>query len=164
MKSKHHIVPRFAGGDNNEDNLIIVSEQMHIALHKDRWNVLGRMGDYIAFKMMEGSLPYEEARREACRARMLRDNPAKKPEVRKKLSENNCQHRKEIRLKNSRAKKGKNNPWYGKKNPEHSKRMSGKGNPMYGVEVPKKECPFCGKIVDIRNYGRYHGQKCKKII
>ena len=47
---------------------------------------------------------------------------------------------------------------------EERKKMygqSGPKNPMYGVEVPKKECPHCGKTVDIRNYSRYHGDKCK---
>jgi hypothetical protein len=37
----------------------------------------------------------------------------------------------------------------------------GTKNPMYGVEVPREQCPHCNKIVDIRNYSRYHGDKCK---
>ena len=37
----------------------------------------------------------------------------------------------------------------------------GELNPMFGKEVPKKICPHCGKNVDIRNYARYHGDKCK---
>jgi len=28
-------------------------------------------------------------------------------------------------------------------------------------QLPKKECPHCSKIMDIGNYGRYHGDKCK---
>lgn len=25
----------------------------------------------------------------------------------------------------------------------------------------KKECPYCNKIIDVANYARYHGEKCK---
>jgi len=168
MKLKHHIIPKHSGGTNDKDNIIIISPKMHIALHKDRWKVLGEMGDYIAWKMMMGGIVYEEARREAARARMLRDNPAKRPEVRKKLSENNSQRRKEVRLKNSLAKKKLradpsstyNTEEYRKKRSEISK---GKNNPMYGKAVPKKICEFCKKEIDIRNYSRWHGEKCKKI-
>lgn len=28
-------------------------------------------------------------------------------------------------------------------------------------KAPKKECPYCGKIMDASNYGRYHGDMCK---
>lgn len=28
-------------------------------------------------------------------------------------------------------------------------------------QLPKKECPHCAKIMDVGNYGRYHGNKCK---
>ncbi len=27
--------------------------------------------------------------------------------------------------------------------------------------LPRKECPHCSKIMDVGNYGRYHGDKCK---
>jgi hypothetical protein len=28
-------------------------------------------------------------------------------------------------------------------------------------QLPKKECPHCAKIMDVGNYGRYHGDRCK---
>lgn len=28
-------------------------------------------------------------------------------------------------------------------------------------QLPKKECPHCNKVMDVGNYGRYHGEKCK---
>ena len=37
----------------------------------------------------------------------------------------------------------------------------GEKNPMYGKSVPKKICPHCNKEVDIRNFARSHGNKCK---
>jgi hypothetical protein len=37
----------------------------------------------------------------------------------------------------------------------------GEKNPMYGKPVPRKVCPHCDKEVDIRNYARSHGDRCK---
>jgi hypothetical protein len=28
-------------------------------------------------------------------------------------------------------------------------------------QLPKKECPHCAKVMDVGNYGRYHGDKCQ---
>jgi group I intron endonuclease len=44
---------------------------------------------------------------------------------------------------------------------ENHSDVSGSKNPMYGRPVPKKECPYCGTIMDIRNYSKYHGYKCQ---
>jgi hypothetical protein len=38
---------------------------------------------------------------------------------------------------------------------------AGEKNPMYGKPVPKKVCPHCTKEVDIRNYSRSHGDRCR---
>lgn len=38
---------------------------------------------------------------------------------------------------------------------------NGEKNPMYGKPVPKKVCPHCNKEVDIRNYARSHGDRCR---
>lgn len=38
---------------------------------------------------------------------------------------------------------------------------TGEKNNSYGKPVPKKECPHCGKNVDIRNFARSHGDRCK---
>lgn len=37
----------------------------------------------------------------------------------------------------------------------------GENNHSFGKEVPKKVCPHCNKNVDIRNYARSHGDKCR---
>ena len=41
-------------------------------------------------------------------------------------------HTEEAKLKNRLASLGPNNPQYGKKRPEHSKKLKGKNNPCYG--------------------------------
>ena len=40
---------------------------------------------------------------------------------------------------------GENNPMFGKKRPEHSKKMSGKNNPMFGVRITGENHHFFGK-------------------
>lgn len=37
----------------------------------------------------------------------------------------------------------------------------GSANPSFGKPVPTKSCPHCNIIVDIRNYSRSHGDKCR---
>lgn len=39
--------------------------------------------------------------------------------------------------------------------------FSGKGNPMYGIHLEKILCPHCNRLIDKRNYARWHGNKCK---
>lgn len=78
-------------------------------------------------------------------------------------------HTEESKIKISKANKGKLAPNKGIKHSEGAKEkmkgkrisISGENNPMYGKTVPTKKCPHCGTIMDIRNYSRYHGEKCK---
>jgi len=44
---------------------------------------------------------------------------------------------------------------------DKSEKYMGSGNPTYGKTLEKCKCEICGKIVDIRNYGRWHGKNCK---
>lgn len=39
--------------------------------------------------------------------------------------------------------------------------VAGKNNPMYGVKRGQAPCEHCGKMVDIANYTRWHGERCK---
>jgi hypothetical protein len=65
---------------------------------------------------------------------------------------------------------GENNSMFGRKHKESTIKLikdnhpdvSGENNPMFGIVPEKKKCPFCGKFIDIRNYSRWHGNKCKK--
>lgn len=82
----------------------------------------------------------------------------------------------ERQIRRSKYPRGKDNSFYGKEpwnkgislielySKEETKKkygQPGEKNPMYGVKVPKKKCPHCNKIVDIRNYSRSHNDKCK---
>ena len=97
------------------------------------------------------------------------------------------------RKKRSNSLKGRftgpNNPRYGTKCPEHSKRMSGSNHPrygtnaseiskqkssinnkgkhfgilngMYGKNMPTAKCPHCHREIGLGNYTRWHGNNCK---
>lgn len=44
--------------------------------------------------------------------------------------------------------------------------MSGKKNPMFGKRPSgldsSKTCEYCGKVVNLINFGRWHGDRCKE--
>lgn len=52
---------------------------------------------------------------------------------------------------------GENNPFYNKIHTEETKIKMRKPKKF----VPKKECPYCYKVLDHGNYTKYHGVKCK---
>ncbi len=78
-------------------------------------------------------------------------------------------HSEKSKKKISDANSGENNPWYGKKRPEHSKRMSGENNPFYGKhhseETKKKigenQVDVSGKNNPNAKYTLWDITKCK---
>jgi len=51
---KHHIVPRHAGGDNSEDNLVELTIEDHAIAHRIRYKLYGQIQDKLAWRMLEG--------------------------------------------------------------------------------------------------------------
>jgi hypothetical protein len=52
---------------------------------------------------------------------------------------------------------GEENPFYGKKHSEESRKRMSESH----LAEPKKVCYHCNKIIDVRNFGRWHGDNCK---
>ena len=52
---------------------------------------------------------------------------------------------------------GKENPFYGKTHSTESRKRMSESH----LAEPKKTCYHCNKTVDARNFGRWHGDKCK---
>jgi hypothetical protein len=46
---KHHILPRFDGGQDTNENIIFLTIKDHVIAHWLRWQVLNKSGDKIAF-------------------------------------------------------------------------------------------------------------------
>ncbi len=65
----HHIVPKHLGGDNSADNLTPpISLSLHAALHRDLWENLNNIEDFIAWKALSGLISSEDARIAAVKA------------------------------------------------------------------------------------------------
>lgn len=52
---KHHIIPRYAGGHDGEDNLVTVSFRQHLFLHKLLWKAYRNPEDRCAVAIMGGT-------------------------------------------------------------------------------------------------------------
>lgn len=89
-------------------------------------------------------------------------------------------HTPEALAKIKAASEGENNPMYGRRHSEETRKKIGIKSigrkPRLGVKLSqetkekcrvsalnrtKKDCPHCGKIVDPSNYVRWHGDVCK---
>lgn len=122
---KHHIMPRSFGGDNSKDNLIKLSTREHFIAHYLIYKAIpcfktacvlkmfkaknGRQ--YELFKEFIDNTKSEEERRYMSEYALKGDdNPSKRPEVRKKISESNKKRWQNEDYRNSRV--GKNHPCY----------------------------------------------------
>lgn len=57
LQHRHHIVPRHDGGTDEPENLTPpISVQMHAEFHRDRWEALGQVGDFIAWQTLTGQI------------------------------------------------------------------------------------------------------------
>jgi len=57
---KHHIVPKHMGGTNKPSNLLKVNVPLHAFLHKLLWGEYGKTEDFLAWKMLEGTITNKE--------------------------------------------------------------------------------------------------------
>ena len=57
---KHHILPRYAGGNDSADNLVRLTYRQHTMAHKLLWKAYGNWQDYTAYRMMEKQDPYDK--------------------------------------------------------------------------------------------------------
>ena len=48
----HHIVPKHDGGEDSDDNLIVVTYRQHRILHKVRYKAYKQKGDFLAYNLM----------------------------------------------------------------------------------------------------------------
>lgn len=62
----HHIIPKHMGGTDDPSNLVKVTLEQHINLHKQLWEDLGDIRDFYAWKGLEGRLSKEDRIRLRC--------------------------------------------------------------------------------------------------
>jgi hypothetical protein len=64
MRHKHHIIPKHAGGSDDENNLIEVSLTQHTMWHFANWCLWGRLEDRLAYRGLGGQVQGEELSKE----------------------------------------------------------------------------------------------------
>jgi hypothetical protein len=125
MKSlhKHHIIPKYAGGDNSKENMSPpISTELHAEIHRLYYEEFGKTEDFIAWKSLLG---------QSFKGIIFT------PEVRKKMSQSGKgrifseEHRKNL----SKANKGKT------RSEETKKKLSEshKGNIPWNKGIPQTE-------------------------
>lgn len=60
MKHKHHIIPRYEGGSNLQENLVELSPTQHAMWHYAEWNRKKDKRDYLAWKCLSGQIEKQE--------------------------------------------------------------------------------------------------------
>ena len=102
---KHHIIPRYLGGGNENLNLIHLTFGEHILAHYILYRWKGNLEDKIAYKMMSGQT--EEGRILKQQLAVKKANESNRGEILKELykdkkfTENVVKKRKETMLKNN---------------------------------------------------------------
>ena len=118
----HHIKPKWLGGLDNKDNIVLLTAREHYLAHYLLFKHYGDRSSSAAFHIMNQSCnmdyrdskKYEEVRIWQSKNLSGELNPSKRMDVRKKISE---------------AVKGSNNGMYGR---------TGKSNPAYGMKHSKE--------------------------
>jgi hypothetical protein len=126
----HHIVPRWMGGTDSDDNLVLLTAREHYLAHYLLFLHYKDKPSSVAFHLMNNNInssyrdskKYAELREYQSKKWKGNNNPAKRPDVRKKISE---------------ATKGEKNGMYGR---------TGKLNPAYGMKHSKEFLDYKRKL------------------
>ena len=165
----HHIIPRCMGGDDNKENLVVLTAREHYICHKLLCEIYpGHRGLSDAVWMMANmknehrKISYKVGSREYERLRVECSKRMSEWRMGKKLSE-------ETKIKIGESNRGGNHPFYGKTHTEESKRMIGESrkgkykgadnsNPKKVINIITKEIYDCGKSAwgtDIERHKSY---------
>ena len=60
LTHKHHITPRYMGGNDDDSNIAKVTVTQHAMFHYANWRLWGNREDYIAWKSLAGFYSKEE--------------------------------------------------------------------------------------------------------
>jgi hypothetical protein len=176
LTHKHHILPKHAGGTDEESNIVELSVEDHAKAHRELYETYGRWQDKIAWLALSGRIGKEEI------IRMKQSESAKAtvytPEKRLNMSrgQKGKKHSKETCAKRSVAYTGDGNSFFGKKHSDETKalmseRAQGRilsketkdkiSERTKGIPKPKIACPHCSVVGGIPVMKRHHFDNCK---
>ncbi len=107
---KHHIIPKYMGGTDDESNLVRLTIAEHAQAHLDLYNKYHDVRDHVAYRMLLGQIDKAEA------LKIIQKLPKTK------------QHKKKI----SEAVSGSKNGMYGRKQSDKQKKAASDAN-----KIPK---------------------------
>lgn len=85
----HHIIPRYAGGNDDSSNLIALTPIQHAMWHYASWMRLGDCREFCSYKMLLGDINNPEFRKAAAmRGGLAMKRLAQTEEGQRRLSEN----------------------------------------------------------------------------
>lgn len=177
---KHHIIPKSLGGSDDKNNLVKLTPKEHYICHllltKMTLGLNKRKMTFALHSMLRSSNLHQR----------YRLTSKKYEHIRKIFAIGMSEHMSEI--SKTRNYRGENNPFFGKKHSDHTKKKTSGENhytkrPDYnpqnhpskqpgwaeansraklGRKEPKYVCEYCGKTVGAKgNYVRWHGKNCR---
>jgi len=172
-KHKHHIIPKHAGGSNDQSNIVELSVEEHAQAHKELYEKYNRWQDKVAWKGLSGRIGKEEI------IRMKHSESAKATIYTEEKRRNMSLGQLGKKYPDRKGKcGGEKNNFHGKTHSECSKRKmsdAAKGRLMSeetrrkmskatkGIPKPKIECPHCGKIGGSPQMKRHHFDNCQTL-
>lgn len=179
MKHRHHIIPRHAGGTDDESNIELLTVEEHAEAHRILFEKHGRWQDKVAWHFLSAVITREEARELAYRKGLQEylndevrfENGKRKAALGlrrayaeglepwnkgktdcKQISDNVKRQAKEGNFHNiGDYQRGR------KFDDEHRKKLSEKA-----MMRKKKMCEHCQHEHTPAMYARWHGDKCKQ--
>lgn len=178
---RHHIIPQSLGGTNtnntvfltarehfichrllvkmttgNNKNKMIHALAMMLSINNHQNRIIPSSRVYAYIRTLRMNITGEKHHNYGKR----RSDDWKTERSSKYTGEGNPNFGKRYKIKDTTNynNKRENNPMYGKSQKECTKNLISEKRKL----TMKVECPHCNIIVDICNYGRWHGNKCKQ--
>ena len=181
---RHHIVPKHAGGTNDESNLTApITVGQHAEEHRKLWEQHGRYQDFLAWKALSGFIG-KEVVLELARLHRLKEVICKPVEIcgvrYPSMIEAQIAMGKTWKCLARAIKEGRDPSIRANAEPIHingvfyksqreaerilgiSRAKIGRGNFEGDKRKEQIECPHCGKVGDLLNMNRWHMNNCKQ--
>ena len=155
---KHHIIPKHAGGNDDSNNLVLLTIEEHAEAHRILYEQYSRQEDYLAWRGLTGSIGKDEMIREKCSLNSSRPG--------KLNTFYGMKHTEETKQKISAKRKGHSDNKGIPKSEEHKKKISERRKAeakKYTFEH-KDGSVFNGAIRDLANITKSNPAEVWKLV